>query len=1125
MSERPVITINGQTYQVLKQLANIPSHRSYKVENDGEYYFLKVYRQELAIEFDLQATQIKLLNNLLSNIIIPIEIGDSNGERFLLRSWIAEESFDSFSKKIKFNKKLLNEGLEIGVEICRSIQLLHQSKAIHGHITNNNCFFRPDQSPVITDPIFIPATSKNLHLLAEMGKTQSDLAPEQTKPDGVVDARTDVWQLGLLLCRLYTKKTDLVVNQRILMELYKAKLPLELIKVLWHSISEEPSERFPDAGTFATALSEVTLADYQKTVYVRPAPLAQGIKEKVNPKIKYAFIASILIGGLAVGEMYWKSRTTINPSEKSSLIEEREGNNTTNSTDILSGPQSPLGGIIENDNKPPQSWEELKQKRIFWTNFLNQHASDLTQEEFHTAFYRKRYWEDRKYLDVEKGNKKYRLVYLPGDVLLPLVWIPPGSFVMGTPESEKFHQKHEGLLTHVTISKGFWMGVTEVTQEQWLALSSVNKSQFQSLDHPVETVSWGRVMEYVDRFSKYTNLDVCLPTEAEWEYACRAGSQTTYHFGNDDKLLDNYAWYVNNSGGKTHPVAQKLPNPFGLYDMHGNVMEWCSTLWTHMHSGLDQVDPIGSPRYRRGKATPGGVGKDPVVKGGNAKNNIDWIRSGMRHRADPYWGGSTGIGFRVIIKETRDKENVNNQVIIDQEGVQIKEVNGREIAIFQLFPDTNYELVKVEKNDGTEFWISKTETTVSQFHQFVQETGYYTTAEKTSHCWTWHEGQWWKKTSGITYLNPGFPQDKNAPVSCVSPEDAIAYCQWLSDRTGLDIHLPAEENWSYAAAYKNELNGPGNDPFYWNDDAGYIFEYINGADHSLYALHPKIGDTFFQDGYPYSSPVGRFKPNDLGLFDVIGNISEITGTKTKKGTFIKRDGSWRHNDSGLNLKISGEVYPTGTFNWIGFRIAASNVTERSSKEFVQPNRKQQKAQIMEWNFDNKDTMNWSSKSLEKAPYHSGFFLGRFLNQTTTLTVNNAPPHTSVKIQFDVLTLGSWDGNSEGTGPDRVLASWVDENGAQSILNTTFAYGRNQSFPGSYPDGKYNAKDGAWQVNGLGYTWDGKPTLDSKEVNDATYRVIRIVESDSEQFRIMFKGDQRGLPDEWWGLDNVILEFR
>lgn len=166
---------------------------------------------------------------------------------------------------------------------------------------------------------------------------------------------------------------------------------------------------------------------------------------------------------------------------------------------------------------------------------------------------------------------------------LRLVWIPPGTFTMGVlPEHLHEVNDFQGPF-EVKISRGFWLGQFEVTQAQWTSVMGSNPSHFSNLgdDHPVENISWYQAMEFCLRLGELMHPDLpaqyqfSLPTEAQWEYVCRAGGTISY---DDENALDGFsevAWHQGNSENHTHPVGEKSPNTFEIYDMFGNVGEWC----------------------------------------------------------------------------------------------------------------------------------------------------------------------------------------------------------------------------------------------------------------------------------------------------------------------------------------------------------------------------------------------------------------------------------------------------------------------------------------------------------------------------------------------------------------------
>jgi formylglycine-generating enzyme required for sulfatase activity len=212
------------------------------------------------------------------------------------------------------------------------------------------------------------------------------------------------------------------------------------------------------------------------------------------------------------------------------------------------------------------------------------------------------------------GQRFYRAVVFAAPT--NLVFIPPGTFRMGAPTNELDSSQlgPEYPLTAVTISRGFWMGKYEVTQGEYLAVMGSNPSNFQGdTNRPVEMVTWFNATNYCGKLTQMdraagriaTNSVYRLPTEAEWEYACRAWTSTRFSYGDDLAYtnLSQYAWYDLNSGSTTHPVGQKLPNPWGLYDMQGNVGEYCQDVYDTYRGGiaLDPQGPAtGSARVHRG---------------------------------------------------------------------------------------------------------------------------------------------------------------------------------------------------------------------------------------------------------------------------------------------------------------------------------------------------------------------------------------------------------------------------------------------------------------------------------------------------------------------------------------------
>jgi formylglycine-generating enzyme required for sulfatase activity len=232
---------------------------------------------------------------------------------------------------------------------------------------------------------------------------------------------------------------------------------------------------------------------------------------------------------------------------------------------------------------------------------------------------------------------------------LRLVDIPAGTFRMGSPKKEKDRDDDEGPQREVTITRPFRMGALTVTQGCWEALMGANPSRFTGDPRlPVEQVSWDDICGQEGFLARLNALTegarpegqaFRLPTEAEWEYACRAGTDTAYSFGDDPADLGDHGWFDDNAEGRTHPAGQKKPNPWGLFDLHGNVWEWCQDVW--------HDDYKGAPKD--GSAwMDGGNQARRVLRGGGWSGYARVARSAYRLRDDST-NRINDIGFRLAL--------------------------------------------------------------------------------------------------------------------------------------------------------------------------------------------------------------------------------------------------------------------------------------------------------------------------------------------------------------------------------------------------------------------------------------------------------------------------------------------
>jgi formylglycine-generating enzyme required for sulfatase activity len=214
--------------------------------------------------------------------------------------------------------------------------------------------------------------------------------------------------------------------------------------------------------------------------------------------------------------------------------------------------------------------------------------------------------------------------------------IPSGSFTMGADLNSESGYDDETPQRRVTISRPFYMGVYEVTQSEWMSvMDGANPSKFIGQTLPVESVSWDDASSFVRKLNQKEGTDKYrLPTEAEWEYSARAGTTSAYFFGDDEGSLGTYAWFRDNSGDKTHRVGGKSPNPWGLYDIYGNVWEWGQDFYG-AYSGAEATDPKG----------PSG-GSARVYRGCGWLDTAVICRSALRSRDTPE-SRFSNLGLRV----------------------------------------------------------------------------------------------------------------------------------------------------------------------------------------------------------------------------------------------------------------------------------------------------------------------------------------------------------------------------------------------------------------------------------------------------------------------------------------------
>ncbi|MDP6543011.1 MAG: SUMF1/EgtB/PvdO family nonheme iron enzyme [Phycisphaerae bacterium] len=475
----------------------------------------------------------------------------------------------------------------------------------------------------------------------------------------------------------------------------------------------------------------------------------------------------------------------------------------------------------------------------------------------------------------EAAARKYRItrklvLKLGGSQNLALVLIPPGEFLMGSPSGEKSRGKDERLHA-VSISRPFYIGITEVTQAQWKAVMTTDPWSGRAYGRngstlPANHIDSAEAASFCGWLSRKTGRKVRLPSEAQWEYACRAGSGAAYCFGDDRGQLGEYAWFADGSAKAKgpHPVLMKKPNAFGVYDMHGNVAEWCR----------DRYDPEfykKSPRTDPVNAIPFDGGGLNVYRGGSFLF-ADACRSADRQSGAvrPLPSLITRLGFRVVVEigkpstgakfiaergvakvyttwpfdstEAKRRQAATAAALGIKHQVTLPLPKGKSKMTFALIPAGTFVMGSPMTEKG------RREDEV-QHKVKITKPFYMSTTEIT-------EAQWLGVTGSSHSL--GQRRMSTLPVHKVAWRDAIGFCDRLKKKTGLQVQLPTEAQWEYAC----RAGSAGAYSF-----GGYVSELRR------YATYVPAGAGGIARAE--MSEVARKEANAFGLYDMHGNAFEL----------------------------------------------------------------------------------------------------------------------------------------------------------------------------------------------------------------------------------------------------------
>ncbi|MBO4544782.1 MAG: formylglycine-generating enzyme family protein [Verrucomicrobia bacterium] len=444
---------------------------------------------------------------------------------------------------------------------------------------------------------------------------------------------------------------------------------------------------------------------------------------------------------------------------------------------------------------------------------------------------------DKKLFFCAKGedtHDKDITISLSDTVNLDLIWIEPGTFMMGSPEDELGRWDDE-IQHQVTLTKGYWLGKYEVTQAQYQMVIGTNPSSFTGDNNPVEQICWYDAKEFCEKLTALEEeagrlphgYEYTLPTEAQWEYACRAGTTTALNSGKNLSdmgrcpEMNEVGWYDYNSNDQTHPVGQKQPNAWGLYDMHGNVYEWCLD-WFEAYPTSAMSDPVGPV-----------VGVERIMRGGGCFSDARFCRSALRNYYTPN-DAFNYTGFRVALAPVNMNITVSllDTVILDMIWIEpgTFTMGSPESELGRSDDEIQHE---VTLSEG--YWMGKYEVTQAQYE-------------------------------AVTGRNPSNFKGADLPVEQISWNDAMDFCGKLTEiektagrlPSGYEYTLPTEAQWEYAcrAGTTTALNSGKNlsdmEECSEMDEVGWYLPNSNKTTH----------------------PVGQKQPNAWGLYDMHGNVWE-----------------------------------------------------------------------------------------------------------------------------------------------------------------------------------------------------------------------------------------------------------
>ena len=646
-------------YRILSLLGRGGMADVYRAEDErlGREVALKALPAEFARDperierFEREVRAAARLNH--PNIVTVYEFGQGEGQHFYTMALMT-------GGDLKTRIRAQAEGMPaedaraVTLAMARALHYAHGRGFVHRDVKPENILFGEEETPQLTDFGIARAMESGTRMTATGMSIGSPhyMSPEQAQ--GLkVDARSDLYSLGVVFYEMLTGRLPFEAVNTFAVAYSHINHPVpELPPALaaWQPVvdrllAKSPEDRYGSAGKLASILAEERLPSERATRVVpvrgqvgptrRAGASGTRLVEAAKPRAGLrGALAGAVLALAVVGIGYLALRDAKGPEPAPAI----RGGGQVRPAPVGPEPVRPSPPAIP--RIPPERVRygsltlqlEPRDARVTLPDVEPRYRPGVRLPEGpHRVIVRSSgYRTTTRTIDLS-GDTRVRIAlekvgHRTGETRvfdgIEFVWVPAGEFRMGS--TSRHAGSDEKPVTRVRISRGFWMGKFEVTQRQWQAVMGSNPSHFKNCggDCPVEEVSWNDVQEYIGKLNgRSGGRPYRLPTEAEWEYAARAGTTTDTYAGDltkprgKDPVLNRIAWYNENSGRKTHPVGRKAPNAFGLNDMLGNVWEWVGDRYGDYPGGTvtDPVGPrTGSIRVIRaaaGASTPGAAGR------------------------------------------------------------------------------------------------------------------------------------------------------------------------------------------------------------------------------------------------------------------------------------------------------------------------------------------------------------------------------------------------------------------------------------------------------------------------------------------------------------------------------------